>query len=64
MPASHGCVCKTERHELLQVQELNKRKIPQPMTESERKINRQILDEISKLTLGHEAGGFTIPASH
>ena len=47
----------------MQVQELNRRKLPNPMTEAERKINRHILDQISKLTVGQESG-FTIPASH
>ena len=47
----------------LQVQELQRRKIPSPMTEAERKINRNILQEIAKLTVGQETG-YTIPAGH
>ena len=48
---------------LLQVQDLQRRKIPSPMTEAERRINKQILQDIAKLKVSHEAG-FTIPAAH
>ena len=47
----------------VQVQELQRRKIPSPMTEAERRINKQILQDIAKLRVSHEAG-FTIPAGH